>query len=1606
MKHPVPRIAIAAMATISVLLLLVFLLFDLFLPRFINLAELKAKIETSINQSTGIRAEIEKISIKPTLLNGFEVTFNNNILFDPADVEVVRSGNIHVNVRYLPLFRKKTSISRITFDDISVYIGESSFLFRLKRPKTESEDVVVEDAEIALNRYNIVIDRYFDSLNQYRLQGKRLSLRHVKSWQPVQLLGDGAGYFGVYNKHRLIGTFKLYGHGAQALLEKPRLDWKDVHRLKLQVNGVNLSTLSTMVKSYGLPLTAQGNLNELILEISGRKSPKVLQFQGQTRERARISLAPYRFEFEPGRLILRTHFHVNPEKGRANLDKLLLQLHSRKVDIRLDGWMHLVQPFERSVVQLSGKTNWLPVRTLEFIPGLPPHLRRLLSGTRGDIASRIKIQGPVANPATDGIIELRHLSVRSPRNKRWLAWDLSGKFHVQWPDLQVQVDRLQGEVAGGDALALARLNRKADMLQGRAVIRHLDLARLQQLVLLFRPDWSALSKVRVNGRTDMVLDAKGKLSEPDLNGNIDLHSVSLVGVKSEKPELNGFTGRLHLAERRITTSNLAGQIEQSRVRLQGGLNLAQSSWDLVVHSRDMSLASVQRLLWLLSDATGRPAALLRQWQAQGQTDFNVSVIGALSRPDVIGQVRLERGRLANRERSLALSDMNGVLQLHPGRVEIQRLTAALNQTRLALGGGVSQQFRQLNLTLDAPDADLADVRRLVAQAAPQLYPAVKLSGHADIRLALNGPVSQPESTGFVRFRQARIEDSDRDMVVQGIQGLVRLTANDIRLESLSAVMDGIPFRLQGMLGRTLQQYRLNLIADNVPLTRVQSVFVPRLPEASRTALAPLSIVGGLGDINLIIASDLPNRLAGTVRVEGVKARMSNRDIPGMNGLVGIRQLTYNLGTGRIDSPAGALQFGKLAFNLSGVATQKGYRIRVVSRRTPVAVLRDNRAALQQWVPVTLPVLFNTAGDFQLDALLTPKNNHATLRFYNAGASVKELPYPVYNLNGTLALGQGKSGLQASADNLSLRYANSPMKLNFDIDGLKDMYIEATGTLSPLVLNKLLLNAKSTLVAYAAVPFEVNLSGSLGQLAGTGLGNNLHLFVNFNVASLFDKPTLERPEQPGDASLNQANLSSVMHLMGDTLKIEQTRFKVDENSSLSLEGQIFNLFRPNHREALLTVLTEPVLDLAALARNLNLEISNGLDGKLGLDLKFNSLGNQLSVNGTATFDHVKSSTLEVSDLHGKITFDQLKAFLDIAHFQIPGVDVGFTARIADLAQYPLPVEDLDVTGSQFIVSLYTEWMNRIIIGKLRQGFWEQFFPNTGRVGTLPFEVKNGTLQLAEGIINNLIVTHYSSDVRVYPNTYFELGNIQADSAGGHATGYFAMNPRLNNFMSVHLDIDKMKANAVSRILLNVSNEIFGDLSGVIDYTTEGMTPEEMFANANGSASLKVSDGRLPSIAKIQNLLVAANTISGGLANLNLNSFLRLADPFRTEYFAELSGTFKIVQGIISTQDMVSDGKNLDLWIAGDIQMANAMADLKIRGRMDREIGGILGPLGDLSVSRFLGIIPPLRVLISHIPGLGFVPGFGGPRADKGVAFEVRMDGPVLDPGSIQGFKWIK
>lgn len=401
-----------------------------------------------------------------------------------------------------------------------------------------------------------------------------------------------------------------------------------------------------------------------------------------------------------------------------------------------------------------------------------------------------------------------------------------------------------------------------------------------------------------------------------------------------------------------------------------------------------------------------------------------------------------------------------------------------------------------------------------------------------------------------------------------------------------------------------------------------------------------------------------------------------------------------------------------------------------------------------------------------------------------------------------------------------------------------------------------------------------------------------------------------------------------------------------------------------------------------------------------------------LNGWLTADHIVIPELQAENVTGRVNFTGQSAVAEIAALEIPGVKAQASARTDNLFEMPITLEDVDIRASLLDIAGLTKFNNYIvkpvIIDRLVHNYlrpWQLGDP------FLPIQFRNGSLRSDELIYQNILMNRLQSRFSVYANGFYEMDDARVEAAGGTASGYLSMNPHDSNFTTLELYVENVKANALTKALLNVTNQIFGDLSGTVRFTTFGETDDDMQRNANGAVTLRVKNGRLPAIAKVETLLTTANLIRGGILGLNLNNLFRTLIFYDTNYFAELSGNLLINNQVLYTHNLISDGVNLDLLMQGSLRMDSGDADMTVNGRMSQNVAGRLGFLGQLSLGRLLRLIPGLGTfggsqagLFGYLPGIGYIPGFGGPASATN-RFQVRLKGPLDEPATIRDFHWV-
>jgi hypothetical protein len=713
------------------------------------------------------------------------------------------------------------------------------------------------------------------------------------------------------------------------------------------------------------------------------------------------------------------------------------------------------------------------------------------------------------------------------------------------------------------------------------------------------------------------------------------------------------------------------------------------------------------------------------------------------------------------------------------------------------------------------------------------------------------------------------------------------------------------------------------------------------------------------------------------------------------------------------------KMGEFAGNVALVSQSgKQFKLALDTDKTSLASIRE---LIENWdagkTGIQLPQLWQVAGDIQLSALVMNNQTQLKVLFDDAGASWQGGDFPIYQVNGAVILDE--SG-QLSSEGLTGRYANSPFEIGFQYHPHSGA-ITTQGQLeaSPLLLTHMLIprdmthwlesSLNSQFAIQGAIPNLVKLSSAKNELSGTfqaAVPSQLKLSTGF---------------------LNLFDLDTQVHVKGQALEVVRGRLNILESGGIDFKGYLEDLM-PDAGQAQTMAFqfkTPDPIDLSKFSERVKKELGatpldaktdwvEGLHGKLDTDLKWEKDGDgNGDIAGYLNVDALAVPRWDLSDLTLAMGFQGQSGELDLKRFAIPGADLAIKAFTENVLKFPVRLEGVQIQGQSVNLTQMAQFIENVFVPRIQNGVllpvlrppkaWEPLFP---------VEFRNAKVSLDEMVYQNIIMTDFKGDLTTFSSGFTELRHVNFNAAGGSVEGSMAMNPRNQNFFTLELYPKNVKANALIRALLKQSNIMYGDVNGVIRFTTQGLTNDDMVKNANGVTQLSIENGRLPQIARIETLLTGANILRGGLVGLNLNNLIRAVQPFETNYFSKLTGDFQIASGVLYTNNLSSDGDNLDLDIGGWIRLLDGVAALEVTGAMSQDVTGVLGHLGKFSVGRLIRFIPGIGFLpnsrtglLGIIPGIGFVPGFGGPAQDVN-RFQIRVNGPLDDPSSIKGMKWLQ
>ena len=410
----------------------------------------------------------------------------------------------------------------------------------------------------------------------------------------------------------------------------------------------------------------------------------------------------------------------------------------------------------------------------------------------------------------------------------------------------------------------------------------------------------------------------------------------------------------------------------------------------------------------------------------------------------------------------------------------------------------------------------------------------------------------------------------------------------------------------------------------------------------------------------------------------------------------------------------------------------------------------------------------------------------------------------------------------------------------------------------------------------------------------------------------------------------------------------------------------------------------------LYNNARIDVSGKISDYLTRNLNLDITAKDTKNGGAA---YLKGS---VNDLYGA---QKLNLNLNIPNnisFEIPGLK----------SSTMIMNGELDITGS----ALNPDLNGSIAIPSVKIPDMLLTTDNMTVILNGPIAKGNGTLK--RFVSGGIIAENLTSDFYLANNVFY-LKNLKGDAFEGKIDGNISYNIS-NGHTGVDFKGTGMNAEKAVAGAAGLKNALSGKLNFDANVTLYGATDKEMMKNLKGTASFDISDGALGNIGRFENMLLAQNLQSNSIIKAAVNSVSALPVIKNTAQFKMIKGNLSFANGWANLNPVTTTGPSMAYYITGRYNLLNATANVTVLGRISAEVVSLLGPLGDLSVSKLTSYIPKFGTLTGNLINaltsdpkkekIALIPALSSGNTNY-KDFKVVFNGGVESKNSVKSFKWL-
>ena len=305
-------------------------------------------------------------------------------------------------------------------------------------------------------------------------------------------------------------------------------------------------------------------------------------------------------------------------------------------------------------------------------------------------------------------------------------------------------------------------------------------------------------------------------------------------------------------------------------------------------------------------------------------------------------------------------------------------------------------------------------------------------------------------------------------------------------------------------------------------------------------------------------------------------------------------------------------------------------------------------------------------------------------------------------------------------------------------------------------------------------------------------------------------------------------------------------------------------------------------------------------------------------------------------------------------------------------------------------------------------------NSAATSDLGIIIRTGKADVIKFKSGKIVATNLTGNFNL-KNNIFYLKDLTGTAFKGKINGDVSCNVLKGN-TTVNMKGENLSAVEAIEATAGIKNALSGKLAFDAKLALDAYAPtfNNLLKSVTGSVTFDVKDGNYMNIGTVDQFVLAGNIVSNTVMRAALLPIKTMPVVQSSSKFSEITGKVNLKNGIATLAPVKSSGSSVAYFVTGQYNIINGYTNVIVLGRMGADIVAVLGPLGQLSVSKIASYLPsfgaktltmlssltsdPSTEKVSEIPALTT-------NSTNSKDFKVVFVGNITNAASVKSFKWL-